>query len=210
MDGLILESLRGERAMSRILALMFFVFAVLGWSASVPADGWHIVPLETQGSTGEYTSIALDSNDYPHISYYAFFASERRYARWNGRQWQTEAVNTAGDVGLWLSMKLDSHDQPHISYEYNYYGDLYYVWYESTAGFEDADLTAQGSGFVLPRSCRHGLSLYDVQGRKVMTLSRGTLQPGEHAARVEGVPPGIYLYQLRAGSFSGSGRLVVR
>ena len=55
------------------------------------ADGWHIQPVETVGSTGEYTSIVLDSNDHPHIAYYNNTQGGLKYARWDGMSWQIES-----------------------------------------------------------------------------------------------------------------------
>ena len=68
------------------------------------------------------TSIALDSNDHPHISYYksvfvnGFSSRDLRYARYNGSSWIFETVDS--DVGYvaQCSLDLDPNGYPHISY----------------------------------------------------------------------------------------------
>jgi hypothetical protein len=77
------------------------------------------------------TSLALDSNDYPHISYTTFGDHSLHYARWTGTAWATETVD---DVPAFVtSIALDSNDYPHISY--TTWGDdsLYYARWTGTA-----------------------------------------------------------------------------
>ena len=65
--------------------------------------------------------MALDSNGYPHISYYnvppneAFFKGDLKYAKWTGTAWSITTVDSAG-AGRCSSIALDSNDNPHISY----------------------------------------------------------------------------------------------
>lgn len=71
---------------------------------------WRI---ETVDSTGlaRWTSMAIDSNGYPHISYWGL-----RYARWNGSAWEIDTPDPDALVGKWSSIAVDSGDNPHISY----------------------------------------------------------------------------------------------
>jgi hypothetical protein len=66
---------------------------------------------------GEYNSLALDSNDNPHISYYG--NDNLKYAIWNGSGWVSQTVDAPGTVGQFNSLALDSNDDPHISYYSN-------------------------------------------------------------------------------------------
>ncbi len=82
---------------------------------------------------GYNTSIALDSDDYPHISYVWYKeiqeppdpidANSLKYAHWDGSSWQIEFVDESqGDndlVGWWNSIVIDSSDYPHISFGRN-------------------------------------------------------------------------------------------
>ena len=81
-----------------------------------PEDDWKITSVDGGAFVGTYTSIALDSNDRPHISYYDNTNENLKYARWTGSNWVIETVDSPGSVGRFSSIALDSHDKPHISY----------------------------------------------------------------------------------------------
>jgi len=83
------------------------------------AGGWHIEFVDTPDSSYYYyTSIALDSDDNPHISYYDSYPNyELKYAFWNGSAWDITTVDNEEEVGAHSSMALDSLDNPHISYQ---------------------------------------------------------------------------------------------
>jgi hypothetical protein len=87
---------------------------------------------------GAITSIALDSQDHPHISYVDYNRQARpmtcggemcvanyqmMHTGWNGTAWNTEAVDQdywiSGSYtrhGLYSSIAIDPQDRPHISY----------------------------------------------------------------------------------------------
>jgi len=81
-------------------------------------SNWHIETVDGSGGfgLGKYTSLALDSSGYPHISYSNQLNNDLEYARWNGSSWQIQTVDSAGAVGLCTSLELDSSGRPHISY----------------------------------------------------------------------------------------------
>ncbi len=68
--------------------------------------------------------------------------------------------------------------------------------------------------FELGRNETVELTIFDVAGRRVACLLQGgLLRSGPHTAvwaPAESTPRGIYMYQLRAGSWSQSGRIVLR
>ena len=81
-------------------------------------SAWTIqtVGIAANGST---ISIALDSNDIPHIAYIEYTNGEYRslstnvtYASWNGSGWDIQTL----DSGITGSLALDSFDNPHICY----------------------------------------------------------------------------------------------
>ena len=67
---------------------------------------------------GDYTSISLDSNDNPHISYCDFENYDLKYAYYTGSKWNKEVVDSDGLVGQYSSIAIDEYDNPHVSYGY--------------------------------------------------------------------------------------------
>jgi hypothetical protein len=67
---------------------------------------------------GDYTSISLDSNDNPHISYCDFENYDLKYAYKTNDIWVTEVVDSEGEVGHYSSIIIDEDGIPHISYVY--------------------------------------------------------------------------------------------
>ncbi|MCP4229751.1 MAG: hypothetical protein GY771_06345 [bacterium] len=289
-------------------------------------SSWQIAGVATEGHVGWWTSIALDSGDNPHISHCDFTNHDLEYTYYDGSSWQFEVVDTAGNVGRYTSIALDSGDNPHISYYDSSNADLKYakrytapadfdllspgdgdtVYEPVTLDWEDAEDTQEitydvrystgptfvtydeitgltdstytfGLGdlddltdyywkvrawdgyeetwsgpddywsftvdnstdieddegnlpktfalhpavpnpsdgttsicFALPRACNVELTLYDVKGRKIMTLAEGTYQPGEYSATASGLSSGIYRDEMNAGEFSDSKKMVVR
>ncbi|MCK5559180.1 MAG: hypothetical protein KAJ51_01245, partial [Thermoplasmata archaeon] len=84
---------------------------------------------------GEYTSIALDASDRPHISYYNYTNDEDnlKYAYWNGSAWNISTVDSTGNVGEYTSIALDANDHPHISYFDYTNEDLKYAHWNGSA-----------------------------------------------------------------------------
>lgn len=77
---------------------------------------WQIETVDANGIVGKYPSLALDHNNYPHISYYDGTFGKLKYARWNGVSWQIETVDTVGIIRPHTAIAIDSNDRPHISY----------------------------------------------------------------------------------------------
>jgi hypothetical protein len=65
--------------------------------------------------------------------------------------------------------------------------------------------------FSLPQRSDVTLKVFDVLGREVATLVDGSLHAGEHSVAFDarGLPSGVYLYHLRAGSFHDVKRLLL-
>ena len=114
-------------ALAIALRLAVAAFGVLA-SASVWGLDWHVQTVDSAGNAGTYCSLALDSQDRPHISYHAGY--DLKYAAWDPgtSQWDKEIVddgNAAGgtyEVGRFTSIAIDSYDHPRIAY----YADSYY------------------------------------------------------------------------------------
>ena len=106
-----------------ILAMSAFPFPSL-------AQGWNVETVDSAADVGQHSSMALDSNDNPHISYYDADSGDLKYAHWDGANWSSETVDSTGDdVGQYSSIALDNDNNPHISYYDADSGDLKYAYW---------------------------------------------------------------------------------
>ncbi|MCK4443604.1 MAG: hypothetical protein KAW09_03605, partial [Thermoplasmata archaeon] len=75
---------------------------------------WNIYVADTGiDDVGEHASLALDSNDNPHMSYWDRVNNELKYAKRTGGTWKNEIVDKGG---MYTSLALDSNNHPQISY----------------------------------------------------------------------------------------------
>ncbi len=96
--------------------------------ASWNGYSWDIEILD---SSGWYPSLAIDSNDNPHIVYGK--ANGLEYSVWNGSEWEHETIG--GNPSAGISLILDSSNNVHISYGSSQDG-LHYV-FESGSSWEN-------------------------------------------------------------------------
>jgi hypothetical protein len=89
-------------------SLKYIYWTKYGWMFNVPE-------YNTEINSGSGSSLALDSNDRPHIGYIDDTNRDLKYAYLNGDTWIVQTVDS--DVGQGCSLSLDSIDRPHISYE---------------------------------------------------------------------------------------------
>jgi cysteine-rich repeat protein len=80
---------------------------------------WQIETVDSVDDVGTHTSLVLDSDDHPHISYYDSSSYDLKYARFDGSNWHIEVAANAGNSGETTSLALDSNERPHIAYHYD-------------------------------------------------------------------------------------------
>ena len=181
------------------------------------------------GSWQYGTSIALGSDDNPHIAYCSADGQDLMYASWNGSIWQHELVYTftpayfSGDPDL----ALDALDRPHIAF---YSGsiagnDLMYAWNDET-GIGEGDEEVCYSllcgplhpnpttgitslQFSLAAVSYVEISLFEISGRLVERPVSGQYAAGTHAAFFLVSSPGIYLVRISSDNHSEVRRFVV-
>jgi hypothetical protein len=93
-------------------------------------QGWHVTVVDSGIGVvnfGVWTSLALDAQGLPHLSYLDGMGYDLKYAHYDGRDWHIEVVDSAGDVGRFLSLALDPQGRPCISYYDTTNRDLKYA-----------------------------------------------------------------------------------
>jgi len=99
-------------------------------------NGWHISTVDDNGddgSVGWFTSIALDENNQPHISYHDGTNGNLKYAYWDGSEWLIQTVDSEGVVGYWCtSLAIGPNNFPHISYYDWTNGNLKYTHWDGS------------------------------------------------------------------------------
>lgn len=101
------------------------------WTTSVVDGG---PPLNK--NVGSYSSIALDANSSPRISYYNLTDKTLMYAEWLGTTWLKDTADFGGDTGWYTSLALDARGFPHISYYDSLHNKVKYItWDASGRGY---------------------------------------------------------------------------
>ena len=85
------------------------------------------------GLAGTHSSLAIDADDNPHISYYDKTNKNLKYAKRVDGKWTSEVIDSDNDVGQYTSLALDSSGNPHISYYFVTGGDLRYATYDGSS-----------------------------------------------------------------------------
>jgi len=83
------------------------------WSFTTP---WVITTLDSAGAVGMYSSIAIDSTNKVHISYYDTTNDDLKYATNASGSWIYTTLDSADNVGEDTSIAIDSNNKVHISY----------------------------------------------------------------------------------------------
>lgn len=101
---------------------------------------WQVESVDTGGNIGSATSIAMDENDYPHISYNDGSNDSVKYAYKDNSGWHREMV----DYGEGSSLALDDQGYIHMSYFDDDNDDLKYA-YQDSSGWNKETVESDGN-----------------------------------------------------------------
>jgi hypothetical protein len=98
---------------------------------------WHKAIID-DGHTNYITSIQIDPDGHPKISYYLYhlptdeYSLRLKYAYSDGKQWYIQTVDPHMHTGKMSSLALDSHGNPFIAYSFLGPGDMLYAWWQGS------------------------------------------------------------------------------
>jgi len=158
-----MKNKRYAKCLQVLGSYLITLFTVTGLFSSVLWAEWLIETVDSTGMVGSHNSIALDNNNYPHISYLG--NADLKYAKWTGLEWSIETVDSVGSAGYNSSIALDSNYYPHISYWESSGGDLKYARWTgsgwSTETVDSADDVGMYSSLALDSNNYPHISYYD-------------------------------------------------
>ena len=132
---MMLKKDEGERRVKKIGIIILVIMISLGILSpgviTMNQRGWSIETIDSTEDVGYDTSLALDTNGYPHISYRDWTNGDVKYAYQDASGWHISIIDSIGYVGYHTSLALDSNDYPHISYHDETNGDLKYVYQDA-------------------------------------------------------------------------------
>jgi hypothetical protein len=137
--------------------------------AAYNTSGWSITTVDIIGDVGKESSLVLDADGNPHISYLdstIMNDGNLKYAFYNGSGWEIETIDSDGDVGWDTSLALDVNGSPHISYsDWTNADNLKYAFHNAT-GWHTETIDREGSvgagnSLALDASGNPHISYYD-------------------------------------------------
>jgi hypothetical protein len=127
---------------------------------------WSIQDVDQEDNIGENISLALDSKDRPHISYYDRTHGDLKYAYMAESGWIVTVVDSTGDVGIHTSIEVDQFDHIHIAYFDYSNADLKYATFDGEKWFittvDSAGNVGRSAALALDSFGRPFISYYDL------------------------------------------------
>ena len=126
----------------KYLKLSFFLLFFTFTSPLFSDPSWEIQTVDSGGDVGQYTSLRLDANDYPHIAYQVNSNPDQlKIAVYNGTDWEYQIVDSGlGIDGVW------SWDE-YLAWDGNYHHISYYN--DATEDLQYAEGSPEPSSFLI-------------------------------------------------------------
>jgi hypothetical protein len=125
---------KGGNMRREVLCVLLLTLALFGSGCGKRkeeiAPDWRVETVDSEGDVGYDSSLAIDAQGRPHVSYYDATSANLKYAFRDGFAWQVKVVDSTGAVGSSSSLALDTAGHPHISY--NSDRGLRYAWFNGT------------------------------------------------------------------------------
>lgn len=180
---------------------------------------WQIEAVDTLGEVGWCCSIALDSNDYPRISYRDNDNWMLKYACWDGSDWQIETVD--GFERLGSSLAISSTDAAHIAYCTS--DGVKYAWQIETVIEPEGGSAAFILNPIYPNPTSGSFAVefevseytivqsdvFDITGRIVARTESTAFSPGIHQLSYSELSTGFYICRVYFDSYSENRCLIV-
>jgi hypothetical protein len=138
----------------------------------------HIQTADDQGNLGEYTSIALDAAEVPHIAYYAASGKNLFYStRQTTVPWSRETADAPGNVGEYASLAFGPQGNPTVAYYESGDRDLKLATRQSNGSWtalivdSEGDVGTYASLAFGPSGLAH-VSYYDQTNKDLMLATR--------------------------------------
>ena len=129
---------------------------------------WQKETVDIQGNVGRHNSLALDTNNRPHVCYIdeTNWQNKRlKYAHYDGNQWQIETVDNQTNVDGNVSLELDSNDRPCVSYYNSSLQGLKYAHYDGnqwqTETIDSGEYMGNWNSLALDTNDRPHISYYN-------------------------------------------------
>ena len=97
-------------------------------------SNWHTYTVDSGVGTGRYTSIVVDRNGYPFISYNSEMGpGTLKVAQWTGSSWIIRTADASPYTGWFTSIELDTSDYPRVAYHDYMNDNLKYARWNGTS-----------------------------------------------------------------------------